>query len=145
LLTIRTNLLVAMALGLVLVCGCGPGGPEIIPVDGWITLGGSPWPSPGVVYFTLDPAATGNVGHPVTGKFDVDGKLTVTTFGKNGLAPGKYKLGIECWKVAPRMGSPTPPVSYVPERYQSAATSGLSVLVESGKRVVEVRLDVPKT
>jgi hypothetical protein len=143
-LTTRILSLGLLVLAAALPCGCGRNGPEIVPVEGTITYGGGPWPKPGVVYFTLDPTASGKSGHPVTGKFGVDGKLTVTTFGKDGLVPGKYKLSVECWEVPPRMGSPTPPVSYVPERYQSAATSGLSLSVESGKRVVHVQLDVPK-
>ena len=139
----RRMLSCLLVLATAVLCGCGRPGPEVIPVEGTITLGGGPWPKPGVVYFTLDPSAS--TGRPATGKFDVDGKLTVTTFRKgDGLMPGRYKLGVECWDVPPRMGSPTPPVSYVPERYQSAATSGLTVSVEPGQRVVRVQLEVAR-
>ena len=62
----------------------------------------------------------------------------------DGLIPGKYKISVECWEIAPAMGSSTPPKSYLPERYGSFATSGLSVNVEPGQKVVELHLDVPK-
>ena len=82
---------------------------------------------------------------PALGEFDTDGRLTVTTFKKgDGLIPGTYKIGVECWKTPPQMGSPTPPKSYVSQRYQSAATSGLSVSVEPGQRMVHLKLDVEK-
>jgi hypothetical protein len=135
----------ALILAALLPSGCGPKGPEIVPVEGTITFGGGPWPTAGVVYFTLDPSATGTAGHPALGKFDLDGKLTVTTFQKgDGLMPGKYKLAVECWEVPPQMNSPIPAKSYVPERYQSAVASGLAVSVEPGQRVVHLQLDVAK-
>jgi hypothetical protein len=117
----------------------------MVPVEGTITFGGGPWPAAGVVYFTVESTAQGASAHPSTATFDTNGKLTVRTFKKgDGLMPGTYKLGVECWKVPPIMGSQTPPESYVPERYQSAATSGLVVTVETGRRVVHVSLDVKK-
>jgi hypothetical protein len=141
----RPLVLLVLVLASVLLFGCGRKGPEIIPVKGTITFGGGPWPKPGVVYFTLDPSAPGTSGHPALGKFDVEGKLTVTTFQKgDGLVPGRYKLAVECWEIPPRMGSPTPAKSYLPKRYQSAVASGLAVLVESGQRLVRIQLEVGK-
>ena len=82
---------------------------------------------------------------PATGEFDTSGNLTVTTFKKgDGLIPGTYRLGIECWETAPQMGSNTPPKSYVPHRYQSPATSDLTVRVDTDQRVVRLNLDVAK-
>jgi hypothetical protein len=127
-----------------LLSGCGRPGPALVPVEGTITFGGGPWPAAGIVYFTVESTGPGTSAHPTTGTFDTSGKLTVRTFNRNGVMPGTYHLKVECWKVPPIMGSPTPPVSYVPERYQSPATSGLVVTVEPGQRVVRVNLDVPK-
>jgi hypothetical protein len=79
------------------------------------------------------------------GQFDTNGRLTVTTFRKgDGLIPGKYRIGVECWEVRPEMGSPTPSKSYVPARFQFAATSGLTVAVEPDQKVVTLNLNVAR-
>jgi hypothetical protein len=138
-------LLAVCCLFLVLAVGCGRSGPEMVPVDGTITFGGGSWPKPGVLNFAVESPAPGMLDRPAMGLFDTDGKLTVTTFTKgDGLIPGKYSLAVECWEVRPDMMSPTPPKSYVPKRYSSAQTSGLTVVVEPGQKVVKLNLDVPK-
>jgi hypothetical protein len=126
------------------VGGCGRSGPEVVPVKGTITFGGGPWPKPGVVNFVVETPAPGLPSRPTMGLFDTDGSLTVTTYTKgDGLVPGKYKIGVECWEVRPTMGGP-PPISYVPKRYGSSETSGLTVSVDPGQKVVTLNLDVPK-
>lgn len=130
---------------LLILTGCGRSGPELVPVDGTITFGGGPWPKAGVLIFAVDSPAIGMPSRPAMGLFDTDGRLAVTTFTKgDGLIPGKYKMGVECWEVRPDMMSPTPPKSYVPQRYGSPQTSGLTVVVEPGQKVVTLNLDVPK-
>jgi hypothetical protein len=79
------------------------------------------------------------------GDFGTDGKLVVTTFKKgDGLIPGKYRIGVECWEIPPQALPSPPPKSYVPDRYASPASSGLSVTVEPGQRLVKLTLDIPK-
>ena len=135
----------ATCLLLLLPTGCGRQGPEMVPVEGTIIFGGGPWPKPGVLNFTVESPAPGLPNRPAMGLFDTDGRLTVTTFKRgDGLIPGKYRIGVECWEVRPEMASPTPPKSYVPPRYRSAATSGLTVIVEPGQKVVTLNLDVAK-
>lgn len=125
--------------------GCGRGELEVVPVRGKVTFGGGEWPKPGVLYFTIDQAAEGLPGRPGVGHFGTDGNFTVTTFTEgDGLIPGQYKIGVECWEVAPTMGGSGPPKMYVPARYQNALTSDLKLTVESGQRVVEVNFDIPK-
>ena len=51
-------------LGLLLLFGCGRSGPEIVPVHGTITLGGGPWPKPGVLVFAGESAAGGETVPP---------------------------------------------------------------------------------
>jgi hypothetical protein len=137
-------LLVACSFVLLLALGCSRSGPEVVPVKGTITYGGGPWPKPGVANFTVETPAPGLPNRPAMGLFDTDGTLTVTTYKKgDGLIPGKYKIGVECWEVRPEMGGP-PPKSYVPERYGSSATSGFTVTIEPGQKVVTLNLDVPK-
>lgn len=128
-----------------LSAGCDRSGPEVVPVDGTITFGGGSWPKPGVLIFAVDAPSPGIANHPAMGLFDTDGRLTVTTYRKgDGLIPGTYKMGVECWEVRPDMMSPTAAKSYVPTRYGSPGTSGFTVVVEPGQKVVKLNLDVPK-
>ena len=135
----------AVCLLLVVTVGCHRAGPEMVTVQGEITLNGGSWPKPGIVYFTPESASSGMPIRPAIGVFDTRGALTVTSARKgDGLVPGKYRISLECWEVPPRVGSPTIPKSYVPARYTSAATSGLTVSAEPGQKVVELHIDVPK-
>jgi hypothetical protein len=143
----RPRLQYAVIACVLLVCtvGCGKAGPEVVPVEGMVTFGGGPWPKPGVVNFVVDTPSPGSPNRPTMGLFDTDGRLTVTTYTKgDGLVPGKYNICIECWEIRPEMTSPTPPKSYVPERFRRVQTSGFSVTVEPGQKVVQLNLDVPK-
>ena len=117
----------------------------MVPVDGTITFGGGSWPKPGVLIFAVDSPSPNAPNRPAMGMFDTDGRLTVTTFNKgDGLMPGKYKMGVECWEVRPDMMSPTAAKSYVPALFGSPATSGLTVSVGPGQKVVKLNLDVPR-
>ena len=117
----------------------------MVPVKGTITFGGGLWPKSGTLYFTPESPGTGLPARPATGHFDTGGTITVTSFAEgDGLIPGKYRIGVECWDVPPRMGSPTPAKSFVPPRYASPATSGLAVSVQPGEKIVSLNLDVPK-
>lgn len=128
-----------------LLAGCDDGGPSPIPVDGTVTFGGGSWPKPGRLNFTLESPVSGSTGRPATGDFDTDGRVIVTSFKKgDGLLPGKYKIGVECWETPPQMNGTARPKSYVSERFQSPATSGLTVSVEAAERVVHLKLDVAK-
>lgn len=125
--------------------GCHREGSELVPVRGMITFGGGSWPKPGILYFTAESSAPGLPKRPALGGFDTEGKLTVSTAEKgDGLVPGKYRIAVECWEVPPQMGTSPSPKSYVPMRYTSAATSGLTVTVEPGQKVVTLNLDVTK-
>lgn len=128
-----------------LLAGCDDGGPRPIPVDGTVTFGGGSWPTPGRLNFTVESPVSSSPGRPATGDFDTDGHVIVTSFKKgDGLLPGKYKIGVECWEAPPQMNGTARLKSYVPERFQSPATSGLTVSVEPADRVVHLKLDVAK-
>ncbi len=136
---------VPLLLWLLLVAGCGRGGPEVVPVRGQITRGGGPWPQPGMIYFTTVEPADGLPDRPAYAQFDAQGNFRVTSFQPDdGLVPGRYRAAVECWQSAPQMSDPTPPVSYVPARFRSPQTSGLEVTVEPGERSVSIRWDVPE-
>ena len=137
---------VLLAAVLVPLCGCGPGGPEVVRIRGKVTYGGGEWPAPGVLYFNPAEAAPGMPLRPAPAKFDTDGSFLVTSFDDgDGLVPGKYQVGVECWENAPSMMAGSGPVvSYVPHAFQSSKSSGLEVTVNPGDRLVEVNFDVPK-
>jgi hypothetical protein len=141
----RSLPLTACCLLILLAAGCGRRGPEVVPVDGTITFGGGPWPKAGVLIFAVESPSPGLPNRPTMGLFDADGRLTVTTYTKgDGLIPGKYKIGVECWEVRPDIMSPHAAKSYVPTRYGSPETSGFTVVVEPSQKVVKLNLDVPK-
>ena len=143
--TIHRLLPTACCVILLLLLGCSQKGPQVVPAEGIITFGGGPWPKAGASFFVVDSPSPGLPSRPAMGEFDTNGKLTVTTFKTgDGLLPGKYKIGVECWETAPAMGSPTPARSYIPDRYRSANTSGLMVTVEPYQAVVKLKLDVAK-
>ena len=130
-----------------LLAGCGGNRrPQTIPVEGVVTFGGGPWPKPGMLRFTMEMPSSGMPYRPATAAFDTDGTLlNVSTFKKgDGLVPGKHQIGVECWEFPPsQLGGP-PAKSYVPHRYRSPSTSGLTLTVEPNQKVVLLKLDVAK-
>lgn len=120
--------------------GCGANQPATIPVRGKVTFVGGQWPKGGEMLFLPTKAAAGFPIRPGKGAFDVDGQFTVGTFTKSdGLMPGSYRVGIECWKVPPTMGGP-PPVSYLPDAYQSPMWT---LEIEPESKALDLSYDVP--
>lgn len=141
--TPRFPLLTAFCL--LFLAGCGKSGPELVPVHGRVTYGGGQWPTAGILYFTPDKPAAGLPARPARAEFGPDGSYSATSFEKgDGLIPGHYLISVECWKEPPQMGSPKPPVSYVPDKFQSGQTSGLELTIEPGSRSKEMNFDIPK-
>jgi hypothetical protein len=134
-----------VVLALAGLAGCGRHGPEVVPVEGKITYSGGPWPQGGNLYFTPVESATGFPMRPGSAEFGLDGRFTVTSFKPgDGLVPGRYHVGVECWVSPPVMGSKSPAKSAVPANYRSPATSGLELNVRPDQRKVTVEWDVPK-
>jgi hypothetical protein len=130
---------------LLLFPGCKREGPEVVPVEGVITLGGGPWPKPGVLYFLPERPAPGMPCRPATGSFDTSGNVTVSTFKRgDGLIPGKYRIDLEFGDIPPEPGSRTQAKSPLPTRYRSAAPGGLTVTVEPNQRVARFKLDIAR-
>ena len=121
-------------LGASLFIGCGGRDVEQVQVTGKVTLDGGPMPGPGTLYFTPVKAAGDAPLRPGTAQFDADGSYAAGSFESgDGLVPGTYNVAVHCWEVAPTMEDVTP-VSFIPEKFTNAATSGLSVDVPSGSR-----------
>jgi hypothetical protein len=55
--------------------------------------------------------------------------------------PGKYTMHVECWQSPPNMEG-KPVKSFVPQKYQSAATSGFTLDITADMRTQEANLNV---
>jgi hypothetical protein len=122
--------------------GCGPARPQTVPVSGKVTFDGGRVPGPGRLYFTVAEPAEGFPSRPGIAAFSENGQFNVTTFvDGDGLMPGRYRIGIECWKVPPTMEGP-PAESYLPVKYQSPLTTGWEITVEPKSPPVYIELDV---
>ena len=80
------------------------------------------------------------------GIFDKDGTFVAKTWTEgDGLTPGKYKVMVACWKRPPTATGP-PPISYVDGKYQSGATSDvtLEVAPDAGSQTVGWNITGPK-
>jgi hypothetical protein len=139
-----TQSFACLAVGVALL-GCGDGGLEVVPVTGQVTLAGGGWGRPGMIFFAPVEPAAGFPRLPGMADVDKDGNFRATTQpNRDGLVPGTYRVGLEMWEVPPTMGGP-PAKSYLPQKYQSAATSGLEIVVPSdGGKPVEVYWDIPR-
>ena len=135
-------MLVALSAGA--ICGCGETTPKTVAVTGTITLDGGDWPAPGSLYFMAMEPAPGFPKKSGSAEFGEDGWFVATTFVHgDGLTPGRYQVGVNCWAEPYKMGGP-PQKSHVPKKYQDAATSGFEVIVESdADEEISLDLDVP--
>lgn len=123
--------------GVLVLGGCGQ---SRVPVHGKVTLGGGPWPKPGIVRFVRvtsqpDPADRGTIA-----KFGADGRFALEAPDADGLTPGTYRVAVECWEEEPVYG---PGRGYVPPSYLDPNTSGWEITIEPGAGPVELQHDVP--
>jgi hypothetical protein len=138
----RTLLLVLLS-ALVFDSGCGSDRPATTRVSGKLTLGGGVWPKAGTLYFTPAEAEEGRIKRPGTGAFNLNGDYSVSSWEKgDGLLPGKYNVGVECWITPPSMGGP-PAKSCVPVKFSNASTSGIVLTIEPGEKRKTFDFDVP--
>ena len=133
---------IAIALTVV-IAGCGRSKTDPVPVRGTVTVDGATVPGPGRLYFTSVEPAAGCPTRSGTAKFDAQGNYAAKTYKPgDGLLPGRYQIGVHCWKSPPNM-SGTPVISFVSKEVQSAATSGLEIKIEPGSNPVAHAIDVP--
>lgn len=123
--------------------GCGSNRPETVPVNGTVTLNNSPaWPVEGELYFLPVDPADGYVRRPGSASFGKDGIFVAKTWVEgDGLTPGKYKVMVTCWKNPPSITGPAA-VSYVDAKFQSGASSDLTLDVAPDAGSIQVDWDV---
>ena len=140
----RPVLSILFAIFCLSLIGCGVKHPATVPVRGAVTYGGGPWPTGGRLLFTIAEDAGAELPRrPGIAEFDAQGNFTVRTWkDADGLRPGRYRVGVECWKIPPVMGGP-PPVSYVPAAYQNPMTSGIELVITSGDSARTLQFDIP--
>jgi hypothetical protein len=131
---------------LMIAAGCGPDRPLTIPVNGTVTVDGTPVEGASVMFMPQFQ------GRPAVGLTDTSGRFTLTTFARgDGAQPGQHKVTVTLQKttgfVADKdglSGGIAPEgvrVEWlVPERYSNPETSGLSIEVRQG--VSPVTLDL---
>jgi hypothetical protein len=123
------------------LCGCGPSGPQRVPVRGKVTFDGAPPPGLGTVYFATIKAAEGFPRRPGHGNFQKgDGSFVVTSVKSgDGLVPGTYRVMIECWQRLPD-DSGNPGVSYARSDFNPPELE-----IKVGTRgPIELQYDVPR-
>jgi len=115
-----------------LACGCSSGS-NLLPVAGSVTVDGKPLPVGSVAFQPQAGAGDANQEVPV-GKI-VEGKYELTTHGKKGAPPGKYKVVVVSNNFSgdnppkPTGGTMPVPKSFINVKYSTAATTPLSLEV----------------
>lgn len=127
------------ALGCLLVCLCGCGGPYDAGVTGIVTLDGTAVPR-GTVSFA--PVGGGPAAYA---RIDSDGSYTMQTGRAVGLPSGEYQVTVAANEppTIQRTAAGGPPPdgkSITPEWYRTRQTSGLKYKVERGKNKIDLEL-----
>ena len=107
--------------------------PDLVPVEGTVTLNGGAMPEGGQGNVTFSPAD--GKGNTATGLMDADGNYRMSTFEPDdGVLPGAYNVTV-VWVSRgsgdPKTGVLTPPASMINERYSNPETSGLTAKVDA--------------
>jgi hypothetical protein len=122
--------LATFALVLACVVGCGSSGPgRLMPVKGKVTLDDKALTT-GSLVFKPDATKGNNSRFEPSGTVATDGSYSLFTKEKEGAPPGWYKVGIVA-EEANAADPYAPRRSLVPNRYNDAETSGLSIEVAS--------------
>ena len=100
---------------------------ELATVQGEVTLDGEPLEDARIVLEAPDRPTS-------VGKSDAQGRYTVTTGSQKGMYPGDYQVAISAYKTRDAHGIEAPvPVLRTPKRYNSAGSSGLTAVIQSGR------------
>jgi hypothetical protein len=132
-----------IGVGMLLLAGCGPGGPKTYPVTGKVTIQGQATADVAITFQPVDPA-----GPVASGRSGADGSYTLYTGveGKPGAPVGKYKVvlsggGAQQDPSAMYSGAKGPPKAAegpVPKEYTSAATTPKEVEVKPQPNTIDI-------
>lgn len=133
------------------LAGCGDGRPSLVPVSGSVTLNGTPLEG---ALIGFEPDGIDGYSRPSSATTDSSGKFVVGTYDKaDGMPKGKYKVTVLKKEVVGKLpenfnsedtAANVQPVKYqwtVPQKYATAANSGLTVdVTSSGMTPAEIAL-----
>lgn len=132
---------VCFALGIIVLAGCGSGGPfEYIPVRGKVSFeDGAVIPAGGILlqFKSIDAKPVGELmPRPAQAQVDAEGVFTCATSHKygDGLVPGKHKVALQ-------FATDATGKLLIPQDYASLATTPL--VIETGDGVIEVKVPRP--
>ena len=130
----------------VLIIGCGPKGPDVVPVSGTVTKNGKPVPG---LFINFEPGD----GRPSWAQTDSEGKFVVKYDATmDGAKVGTHKVWF-IWKpVDPKdqmieegfvkgKSSKTPEVREILKKYGDVKTSPLSIEIKQATPNLEIKLD----
>ncbi|MBN2578298.1 MAG: hypothetical protein JXB10_04840 [Pirellulales bacterium] len=119
-----------MALGYLLLAGCGDGRPKRVPVSGQVLIDGRPLE---VGFIRVVP----QTGRTATGVLGPGGRFTLKTYEDNdGCLPGTHRLEVSGCK---NIGE-TAVRWYAPKKYATTQTSGLTLEVGGPRDDVKIPL-----
>jgi hypothetical protein len=130
--------LAVAAMFIMSVGGCGGNTEGRVTTSGTVTLDGTPIPDGNVVFYK-DGGSAG-VGTIKDGGFTVS-----ETAGSSGIQPGSYQVAIDSWEVEPNSVNDAGEIvaegkSRIPEKYNSASTSGLTAEITDGENTLDFPL-----
>lgn len=118
--------------GVTLVLGCGDGRPDRVPVNGSVWVDGKPLEGNFTGFVRLLPVAG---GRPAVGMLETNGNFVLGNYDSDdGCPPGEYRVEVN----AALLKMPNQVQYFIPPRYASAETSGLTVTITSGKEPLKI-------
>jgi hypothetical protein len=112
-------------------CGGDSDSPNTVRVSGKVTLNGQPLTSGEVVFI---PKEGGGLHRPGIGQLDDDGTFVLMSFGKEGIEPGDYKVIVRPLPAEDGDKKDAVVTSPIPEKYQSAESSGFEETVDESDK-----------
>ena len=134
-----------VAIGTLMLAGCGSSGPATVPVHGTVTWQGQPLDNGTVVFHPVDVAADGLRRTPMA-QLRPDGTFQMSTFAEgDGVMPGRYSVSIQSYTegvVVDFIDPSKASKSRIPQRYTTPQTSGLTADVAPDADSVELQFDL---
>jgi hypothetical protein len=127
---LRLVLSAALVAASLVLAGCGPGGPKIVPVSGIVLIDGKP-----LTYGHIQVLPSG--WRPASGHIGADGRFTLTTTDPNdGCVVGTHPAVI----LAGESITPETMKWHAPEKYADVKTSGLTVNISGPTDDLKIEL-----